>query len=76
MAAVLTTKGNLVARLDTEVTEQDVKRFNPLGSLAILELDARIVGKRSQLPMLRKRVTQIRGVRFVHSKKDNKTWQR
>ena len=76
MAAVLTTKGNLVARLDTEVTEQDVKRFNPLGSLAILELDARIVGKRSQLPMLRKRVTQIRGVGFVHSKKDNKTWQR
>jgi hypothetical protein len=26
--------------------------------------------------MLRKRVTQIRGVGFVHSKKDNKTWQR
>ena len=76
MAAVFTAKGNLVARLDAKITEQDVKRFNPLGSLAILELDARIIGKRSQLPMLRKRVTQIRGVGFVHSKKDNKSWQR
>ncbi len=42
---------------------------NLLGNFTVLELDARVVSERGELPVLAERIAQIGGVGFVHNKK-------